>query len=156
MEPVNPTTPASRVSIPKLMSLRVWTRDQWTCKYCGRAVFFGPTLRLLHELSPNHGYYQRNGKLNDMVDVFHWGWASIDHVLPVTHQGGNNIENLVSACWKCNLQLGNIMGDSKPAPSNVNQSARKSGWDGLVSLYLHLQTTPDSWTRAILANQKAQ
>jgi len=67
-----------------------------------------------------------------MIEPFVWGWASVDHVVPVTRGGKNDIENYVTACWKCNLSLKNKIIDSgKSEPINKIESE----WDGFSGLY---------------------
>ena len=38
----------------------------------------------------------------------------IDHILPVSKGGGNNIDNLITACFDCNRGKSNILLDSVP------------------------------------------
>ena len=59
-----------RESITKADQLHVFDRDNWTCKYCGVPVFFSPTLKLLENLSPGHGYYHQHGKRGEMLRLF--------------------------------------------------------------------------------------
>jgi hypothetical protein len=85
-----------------------------------------------------------------MIDVFQMRWASIDHVKPVTNGGTNDQENLVTACWRCNLAFrANVVGTRKPPPEQTNASAEHSGWDGLLSLYPLLGDSEDDWSRLI-------
>lgn len=132
-----------RKAIAKGMQLKIWNRDHWVCRYCGDPIFFSPTLKLLDQISPGHGYYHKNGKTNAMISIFQWKWASIDHIQPHAKGGLDVEENYVSACWKCNLSYGDSL--EKPVASATNQSAVESGWDGLSSLYLKLQDEMDEW-----------
>jgi len=122
-----------RINIPKRLQVEVFTRDNWHCRYCGDAVFFSPSLKILDDLSSGHGYYHRNGKAGEMLSLFQWKWASVDHVLPVNKGGENNYENLVTACWECNLKLRDNTVD-KPNPKPVIDNP--TGWDGFYSLFL--------------------
>lgn len=54
------------------------TRNGWICHYCGAV------------LKP-YGCPDAEGKQ-----------ATVDHVKPRACGGGNNIKNLVLACWDCN------------------------------------------------------
>ena len=132
-----------RKTIPKAIQLKIWNRDHWTCRYCGEAIFFSPTLKLLNTISPGHGYYHKNGKSNAMIDIFQWKWASVDHVHPHAKGGLDSEENYVSACWQCNLSYRD--GLDKLQPTAMNTSAVETNWDGLSSLYLELQTEIDEW-----------
>ena len=141
-----------RTSIPKADQLHVFNRDNWTCKYCGDPVFFSPTLKLLEDKSPGHGYYQGHGKTGEMLELFRTKWASVDHIIPVTKGGQNNIENYATACWDCNLTLNDAV-ENKPEPDKINQDNIDTNWDGLVSLYLKLAPENDGWTRLIGENK---
>lgn len=54
---------------------RIFVRDGFCCRYCGRPV-----------------QLEGHGRVR----------ATIDHVLPKCRGGGNEYENLVTACSKCN------------------------------------------------------
>lgn len=136
-----------RKNIPKKDQLLIWNRDGWTCRYCHDAVFFAPVLKVLDEMNPGCGYYHKNGKTGAMVEVFQRKWASVDHVLPVSHGGGNSTENYVTACWGCNLDLNDDM-ESKPQPKSIHQENKTMGWDGLSGLYIKFGPK-DEWHRHI-------
>ncbi|MBU1197034.1 HNH endonuclease [Candidatus Micrarchaeota archaeon] len=136
-----------RKNIPKSLQLKIWARDGWSCRYCGEAVFFAPTLKLLNELSPGHGYYHPNGKTGSMLPLFQMRWASVDHVTPFSKGGEDNEQNYVTACWGCNLKYRERTHEQgKPSPIEINMNAKKLGWDGLSSIYLKLSKKRDAWT----------
>ncbi len=144
-----------REPIPKKLQLKILNRDNWTCRYCDDSVFFSPTLKLLNELSPNHGYYHPNGKTDKMLSLFQWRWASVDHIVPVTKGGTNEEANLVTACWRCNLNLNDKSTDKgKPQPNQLNKSAIEVNWDGLSSLYPLLRKQPDDWCKLIIISSQ--
>jgi len=123
-----------RKTIPLKVQLEVWNRDYWTCRYCGEPVFFAPALKVLNRINPNHGYYHRNGKSGAILPLFQWRWASVDHILPVTKGGENELDNYVTACWECNLKW-NDRTEGKPEPNHCNETAKNIGWDGLYGVY---------------------
>ena len=138
-------------SISKEIQLKVWNRDNWTCKYCGEPVFFAPTLKLLNETSPNHGYYHPHGKADSILTLFQWRWASIDHIFPHSKGGEDSEENYVTACWECNLKINDMTTkQGKPTPNKMNENAKIVNWDGLSSLYLKLWKKEDEWTRLLV------
>lgn len=141
-----------RKAIRQKLQLKIWVRDNWTCRYCGEPVFFLPTLNLLDKLSPNHGYNHPHSKTGSVLSLFQWRWASVDHVVPVTKGGTNDEENLVTACWRCNLNWNNkSVAQGKPQPNKLNENAIKVSWDGLSSLYPKLCKKKDDWCRLIEA-----
>jgi 5-methylcytosine-specific restriction endonuclease McrA len=141
-----------RIPIKKEDQLTVWLRDSWGCRYCGDPVFFSPALKLLDDMNPGHGYYHVHGNRNHMIRLFLHKWASVDHVMPVTHGGQNTLENYVTACWQCNMRLSNTL-DGRAIPIPVNPDLAANKWDGLIGIYLHL--SPETvWTR-LLRKMKA-
>lgn len=125
----------ARKNIPKKDQLLIWMRDNWHCRYCSAPVFFPPFLKLLNKINPNHLYYHPNGKEGEILELFQWGWATIDHINPVTLGGKNIFSNYVTSCWKCNLMYKNKpVGIGKPEP----HSRIESKWDGFCGAYLHV------------------
>lgn len=121
----------TRKNVPRAIQLNVWMRDNWHCRYCGNPMVYGPALKLLDILNPNHKYFHPNGKDGEMLPLFIKGWASVDHVKPFSRRGEDNIENYVSACWGCNLKYGDKeIGKGKPKPRGIVQSE----WDGFYGL----------------------
>ena len=130
--------------------LKVWKRDCWTCRYCGNPVFFAPTLKLLNEINPNHGYYHSHGKNGKILSLFQWGWASVDHINPKSKGGKNSLDNYVTACWKCNLTFNDkTKKEGKAEPMPVSEIARNINWDGFSSLYPKLNKRKDEWTKIL-------
>lgn len=139
-----------RKSIPKEVQLRVWKKDKWTCQYCGEQVFFTPTLKLLEKMSPGHGYYHKNGKVGEVLELFRKRWASVDHVNPHARGGEHNEKNFVTACWDCNMRLNNkTLAEGKPMPGIDNELIQSVNWDGLSSLYIKLNKEEDIWTKLL-------
>ena len=139
-----------RKSIPKDIQLRVWKRDNWTCKYCGEPVFFAPTLKLLDELSPGHGLYHPHGKADEILTLFQWRWASVDHMEPWSKGGEDLEDNYVTACWECNLKFREkTWREDKPKPTKFNKNTKDVNWDGLSSLYIKLNPTEDHWVKLL-------
>ena len=73
------------MSLPTERKWRVWERDGFICRYCGKRVipnvkFGGPV------------------KMGDR--------ATVDHVIPKSLGGRNCMDNLVTCCYECNHILG--------------------------------------------------
>ena len=137
-----------RISIPKWLQMEVFYRDFWHCRYCLEPVFFNPTLKLLDKLSPGHGYYHPHGKTGATLSLFQWRFASADHIIPVAEDGVNTESNLVTACWKCNLNKRDT--DSQDFPiKEISQDLSKLCWDGLASIYPTLPGANPEWVSLI-------
>src|SRR5688572_14990154 len=141
-----------RKSIPKPVQLAVWYRDNWHCQYCGAAIFFSPTLKLLETLSPGHGYYDQHGKRGSMLTPLEDRCACCDHVNPVAKGGEPSLENLVAACFSCNRKKssGELI---KRAIDRTEIATRPGGWDGFASLYPKLPGADPEWSRLIEVEQ---
>jgi hypothetical protein len=139
-----------RRSIPKRTQLRIWYRDGWTCRYCGEPVFFAPTLKILDRRSPGHGYYHPHGKGREILPLFQWRWASVDHIVPHSRGGSDDEDNFVTACWQCNLRLRDSPIESKPIPSSPPGDTSQYAWDGFASIYVQLTAGDDDWSRLII------
>ena len=137
-----------RDAIPKRLQFSVFCRDHWHCRYCLEAVFFNPTLELLEQLSPGHGYYHPHSKADARLALFRQRFASADHIVPVSYEGPTIAENLVTACWECNLDK------SARDPINfeiqdVPVSLASLRWDGLASVYPKLPGAKAAWANII-------
>ncbi|MFH1825140.1 MAG: HNH endonuclease [Candidatus Firestonebacteria bacterium] len=138
------------MSISNKTRIEVWNRDHWICRYCNTPVFFAPTLKLFNELSPDHCYYHPNGKEGEIIPVFQWGWASVDHVHPKSKGGEDSLDNFVTSCWKCNLSINNKTKEQgKPDPIPLDEITTYKKWDGLSSLYPVLSKKRDEWVRLL-------
>jgi hypothetical protein len=143
LEPIAP-----RIAITPEQSLRVWTADRWTCRYCEELVFFPPAFRAMARRFGNHGYFHPNWKADESPLLIRRG-ASVDHVVAVTRGGAHGEANFVTACWECNLKKSNADGW---APSAETSSHR--GWDGMLAVFKGLVAAdPDAaerrWLKAI-------
>ena len=80
-------------------------RDGMTCHYCGTVV----VTRFIWR----DDQMIRNGKGNGMEPLTpeqkRWlneHTATVDHVIPRSHDGTDDLDNLVIACWPCNTGRG--------------------------------------------------
>jgi 5-methylcytosine-specific restriction endonuclease McrA len=118
----------------------VFVRDRWLCRYCGVEILFSPALKALDTVSPGHSYYSQQGSRSTMAKLLLDRCACIDHVTCVRDLGVSAPENLVAACWSCNLQK-----SSSGAPAwrerliPLSALAPASGWDGFVGLLRKLE-----------------
>lgn len=90
----------ARVSIPRPIRKLIIERDGGMCVYCGR----------------KDGEYTPPETQRDAI-------ISIDHVIPVSRQGSENIENLVCCCMSCN----NFKNDRTPDEAGLLWPTDKSG-----------------------------
>ncbi len=141
-----------REPISKTLQLAVWYKDGWHCKYCGEAIFFSPTLKLLDLMSPGHGYYDRHGKRGSMVSLLENLCACCDHMMPVAAGGGSSVENLVAACFSCNRKKSAGEMDLF-VNAHLAHKSRPKSWDGFASIYPLLPGADPKWSRLIEVEQ---
>lgn len=110
---------------------RLYRRDGWRCRYCGRRVVVPGIIEIMGSLfprefpfSPGHNM-PTSGTHPAAVRMY----PNVDHVQPGS-QGGSWTanDNLVTACTICNQKKGNHTGWTYNALSTDD-------WDGLSSYY---------------------
>jgi 5-methylcytosine-specific restriction endonuclease McrA len=129
------------------VQVRVFQRDKWLCRYCGKPVIFPPSMKFLQQYVKNRlpdanlAYwsftYRRDASplLDELAVV-------VDHVHAFSAGGGIEESNLATACNKCNMRKSN-MGETefrKKNPLRPIKSAHGEPvyWDGFSTLFLVL------------------
>jgi 5-methylcytosine-specific restriction endonuclease McrA len=79
----------------------VLARDRYRCRYCGIPVIRAEVRKAAHRRYPLAVPWGRTN--NTQHAGFQAMWAQYDHVVPHSHGGGNEIDNLVLACAACNF-----------------------------------------------------
>lgn len=116
----------------KAVERQIFERDGWRCRFCGVSVVCRLARKVLLELFPEETHwvaaeYERHSALYATA-------ASLDHVVPHSRGGNNEIDNLVTACYCC--QFGRTQytleevgfSDPRERPPTVD------GWDGLTRI----------------------
>lgn len=127
------TPPKATASFELLLS--VFTRDNFSCRYCGTRTIFPGTMILLSKLLPNEFPCGPNWAWFDTHPAVRLYTATLDHVYPLVRGGSHHADNLVTACWKCNLSKGSYLleelGWSLREPS-------EAPFDGYQGLFLEI------------------
>ena len=89
-----------RQAIPRPIRALIFQRDKSTCVYCGRV----------------DGEYCPPETKRDAI-------MSVDHVIPISRQGSENIDNLVCACMSCN----NFKNDRTPEEAGLKWPVDEDG-----------------------------
>lgn len=76
-------------------------RDGFHCRFCGVHVIRKEVRQALKFLYPNAVLWGR--KNIEQHAALQAMWLQYDHVLPHSHGGGNDIENIVITCAPCNF-----------------------------------------------------
>lgn len=124
-----------RPAIPPALYARVLRRDCFTCRYCNAQTIPTPIMRAISFLFPVEFRYHKNWKAGATHPAVASRSSTVDHVEPNAHGGDNNLENLVTACWPCNVRKGELTLDR--LGWKVHQVA-DTEWVGLTDLYPRL------------------
>jgi len=119
--------PRRRVPLSKIEMGRIYIRDRWRCRYCGRKLVFPYVLELLRTLAPGFkgllpGHHMPFAETEPAVERV---YPNVDHVEPRLHEP----ENLVTACTPCNTRKSDWLGWPSPGLTVYDN------WDGLVPSY---------------------
>ena len=76
----------------------LYARDGWRCRFCGCRVVSNRARSAMRACVPGAIPW---GELESYHGAFFALTASVDHVLPHSAGGGNEPQNLVTACWSC-------------------------------------------------------
>ena len=136
-----------RRSPSKAMQIAIFRRDGWLCRWCRKPVIFAPVMKFVErelrqsshagDLAYYHAHWTRQGA--PLLDEL---GAVIDHVKAFSAGGPDNIENLVTACNKCNGQKSSATsakwGERRPRKFVKGKYGEPVHWDGLSNLFVLL------------------
>ena len=112
----------------------LYMRDGWRCRFCGCRVVSNGARSALRACIPGAIPWGGSGGYHG---AFFALTASVDHVVPHSAGGGNEPENLVTACWSCQFGRGRYtieevgLSDPRCRPPIVDD------WDGLCRVVGH-------------------
>jgi 5-methylcytosine-specific restriction endonuclease McrA len=156
----------------KAVQLTIFKRDGWLCRWCRKPVIFAPVMKLVErelrqsgykgDLAYYHAHWTRQGAplLDQLGGV-------IDHVEAFSAGGPDSIENLVTACNKCNGQKSSASaakwGERRPSKFVKGKYGEPVYWDGLLNLFVllacrdsnGLSVSEQQWLAAITESAKA-
>jgi 5-methylcytosine-specific restriction endonuclease McrA len=94
------------VELPLARQAAVFARDRYQCRYCGTRTILIPVMYTISSLYGSifkaHRHWRRA-----KTDVAYWTYAtSLEHIVPLRHGGTDELENIVTACWRCNEAKG--------------------------------------------------
>jgi 5-methylcytosine-specific restriction endonuclease McrA len=113
---------------PAAIVREVYERDFWACRWCGTPVIADKPIKAMHKLFPVTFY---KGTTNDsMHGLMLSSRVSLDHVLPHSFGGTNEIENLVTSCWPCQFGRGNDLIERLGLSDPRERDPIPSDWDG--------------------------
>lgn len=140
-------TKQNRPPISKRIQVAVFRRDGWLCRWCKRPVIFAPVMKFLERelkesgYNGNLAYFQMHWSRKDAPLLDELG-AVVDHVEAYSSGGSSKIENLVTACNKCNAQKSSAASskwdEKRPRKFVKGKYGEPVYWDGLSNLFILL------------------
>src|SRR6266849_2627247 len=74
------------------------------------------------------------GPNEDLHAAFLYVSATLDHVVPHSRGGRNDMGNLVAACWPCNFGRGGYLLEQMGLSDPRQRPPIRDDWDGLVRM----------------------
>ncbi len=109
-------------------TLALYERDGWRCRFCGCRVVFGRARSAIRACLPES---VRWSEANGFHGAFFAMSASVDHVIPHSAGGGNDLANLVTACWSCQFGRGAYAIEELGLIDPRSRAPVVDAWDGL-------------------------
>lgn len=104
-------------------------RDGYHCRFCGLPVVRPEIRKKISAAYPEQVQWGRTNKSQHAA--FQAMWAQYDHVLPYSHGGKNNLENLVVTCAACNFGKMSYTLEELSLSDPRERPPIRSLWDGL-------------------------
>lgn len=121
-----------RVSIPDWALNAMFLRDGWRCRYCGLRIIPGACrAAIVASCGDRFAWGSRDLERHPALAAL---WGTPDHVEAHASGGGDNIENLVTACWTCQFQKGSYSLELLDLEGPADPPAQRDGWDGLEQI----------------------
>ena len=98
-----------RTPLSKDLQVRVFRRDGWLCRWCGRPVIFPAAMKYLERYARRRGYsgrlaYWSSAWRRDASPLLDQLAAVVDPVVAFSTGGPHAESNFVTACYKCNVR----------------------------------------------------
>jgi 5-methylcytosine-specific restriction endonuclease McrA len=144
----NLTPPIGKGTVGAAKRLQVFLRDGFLDRYSGTPLVLPGALRVISMIIPEAFPYQRNWKVGECHPAFWQLAATVDHVVPVTLGGSNEMANLVTTSMQRNMAKGNF------ALEDLDWTLHSPGdgsWDGLTAWFVRY--VEDNLRRLIVDSQ---
>lgn len=157
----------SRKPLPKATQVKVFRRDGWLCRWCGRPVVFPLAMKALEtyaradDPSAALAYFDPRWRRDAAPLLDHLGAVVDDHVEAFSQGGAHDESNFVTACNKCNMRKnsGHAEQFQKRAPRLPikGKYGEPTRWDGLSAVFVawarpragNLTPNEADWFRAL-------
>lgn len=129
-----PKTELDPIRAPSKTTKRaVLERDGYSCRYCGIPVIDADIRKFLHKLYPDAVPWVSNAPEKQHA-AFSCFWLQFDHIVPHSHGGRSDVENVVISCALCNFGKLDYTVNQLDIVDPRNRSPQQTPWDGLERL----------------------
>ncbi len=139
-----------RTALSKELQVRVFRRDRWMCRWCGRPVVFPPAMRMLDRLVRLSGYdgalaYHDPRWRRDRAPLLDHLGAVVDHHEAFARGGAHDESNFVTSCNKCNARKNSSavaeFTEKSPLRLVKGKYGEPTDWDGFSTVFVVLART---------------
>ena len=118
----------------RTLKKQVFLRDGYRCRYCQTRVLDFKVLQEMEKLVGRENF-RASADTNELRHgVTFFFRATADHVVPLTRGGQTTLDNLVTACWNCNIGKLNALLSQMRVEDPINHpTEEKLKWDGTLS-----------------------
>jgi 5-methylcytosine-specific restriction endonuclease McrA len=166
-------TKRNRPPMSKGIQVAVFRRDGWLCRWCKKPVIFAPVMKFIEReireagYTGNLAYFQAHWSRKEAPLLDELG-AVVDHVEAFSTGGSPEIENLATACNKCNSQKSSASSskwdERRPRKFVKGKYGEPAYWDGLSNLFImlaskdlaNLSSVENEWLKALTDNPASE
>ena len=113
------------------VQLAMYARDGWRCRFCGCRVVLDRARRAMRAHLPDAVPWSEG---EGHHAAFYALSGSVDHVVPHCAGGGNDLENIVTACWPCQFGRSHWLIEEVGLIDPRSRTPVVDSWDGLTRL----------------------
>lgn len=120
-------------SVPRSVQHEVLIRDGYRCRYCGLRVVSADIRKIAHRIYPDAVPWNARD-LRRQHAGFAAAWLQYDHVVPHSHGGRSDADNVVVACALCNFAKDRFTLKQLDLEDPRRFEPAATDWDGLERL----------------------
>jgi hypothetical protein len=118
----------------RALETQVFLRDGYRCRYCQTRVLDFKVFQKMEKLVGEENFRASAGTNDLRHGITFFFRATADHVVPLKGGGQTSIENLVTACWNCNIgKLDALLYQMRIEDPINYPTEEKLKWDGMLS-----------------------
>ena len=118
----------------RALETQVFLRDGYRCRYCETRVLDFKVLQEMEKLVGRENFRASADTNTLRHGITFFFRATADHVLPLTRGGQTTLDNLVTACWNCNIgKLNALLSQMRIEDPSNYPTEEKLKWDGMLS-----------------------